>query len=80
MDASLPSNQASYILFCLHASCMGACSGPAKHARCLLISFRDYGPPKVDRIGGIWGSQYNMPKAIFYLREGDYKPQVPRHL
>ena len=23
-------------------------------------------------MGGIWGSYYNIPKAIFYLLEGDY--------
>ena len=26
---------------------------------------------EVDRIGGIWGSYYKIPKAIFYLLEGD---------
>ena len=31
-------------------------------------------PPRVDRIWGIWGSYYNIPKAIFYLLKGDYKP------
>ena len=25
-----------------------------------------------DRIWGIWGSYYNIPKAIFYLLKGDY--------
>ena len=31
------------------------------------------------RIWGIWESYYNIPKAIFYLSEGDYnpKPLVP---
>ena len=24
------------------------------------------------RIWAIWGSYYNLPKAIFYLLEGDY--------
>ena len=28
-------------------------------------------PPKVDRIWGIWGLSYNIPKAIFYLLKGD---------
>ena len=28
---------------------------------------KHYGPPQVDIIWGIWGSCYNMPKAIFYL-------------
>ena len=31
-----------------------------------------YSPPEVDRTWGIWGSYYNMPKAIFYLLKGDY--------
>ena len=26
------------------------------------------------RIWGIWGSYYHIPKAIFYLLQGDYKP------
>ena len=29
--------------------------------------------PKVDRIWGIWGPYYNIPKAIFYLLQGDYR-------
>ena len=28
----------------------------------------------VDRIWGIWGSDYNIPKTIFYLHKGDYRP------
>ena len=31
-----------------------------------------YSPPEVDRIWGIWGSSYNIPKAIFYLLKGDF--------
>ena len=27
----------------------------------------------VDSIWGIWGSFYNIPKAMFYLFQGDYK-------
>ena len=27
----------------------------------------------MDRIWGIWGSYYNIPKAIFYLLKGDYR-------
>ena len=34
-----------------------------------------YSPPPVDRIWGIWGSYYNIPKAIFYLLVGDYNPK-----
>ena len=33
-----------------------------------------YSPPKVDRICGIWGVYYNIPKAIFNLLKGDYTP------
>ena len=32
-----------------------------------------YSPPKVDRIWGVWGPYYNIPKAIFYLLKGDYR-------
>ena len=31
-----------------------------------------YSPPEVDRIWGIWGSYYDIPKTIFYLLKGDY--------
>ena len=31
-----------------------------------------YSPPEVDRIWGIWGFYYNVPKAMFYLLKGDY--------
>ena len=31
-------------------------------------------PPQVDRLLGIWGSYYKMPKAIFYLLKGGLKP------
>ena len=39
----------------------------------LNISTQCYSPPEVDRIWGIWGSYYNIPKAIFYLPKGDYR-------
>ena len=29
--------------------------------------------PRGDRTWGIWGSYYNIPKAIFYLLKGDYR-------
>ena len=35
--------------------------------------FRVIVPPFVDRRWGIWGSYYNIPKAIFYLLLEDYK-------
>ena len=31
--------------------------------------FRVFGPSEVDIIWDIWGSYYNMPKAVFYLRK-----------
>ena len=31
-----------------------------------------YSSPEVDRIWGIWGSYYNVPKATFYLLKGHY--------
>ena len=37
------------------------------------IGFLAYGPLLVDRRWGIWGSCYNIPKAMFYLLEGDYR-------
>ena len=30
-----------------------------------------YSPPSVDRIWGVWGSYYDIPKAIFYLLKLD---------
>ena len=35
-----------------------------------------YSPPEVDRIWGIWESEYNIPKAIFHLLKGDYTPDA----
>ena len=34
------------------------------------VSGLGYSPPEVDRIWGIWGSYYSVPKAIFYLLKG----------
>ena len=31
-----------------------------------------YSPPQVDRTRGFWGSDYNIPKALFDLPKGDY--------
>ena len=31
-------------------------------------------PPEVDRIWDIWGSYSHLPKALFYLLKGNYKP------
>ena len=36
---------------------------------CLL--FRVYSLPQVDRLRGIWGSNCNIPKAIFDLLKGE---------
>ena len=30
----------------------------------------------IDRIWGIWGSYYNIPKAIFYLLKGDSRGTI----
>ena len=35
-------------------------------------SASNYSSPLVDRIWGVWGSYYNIPKAIFYLLRGLY--------
>ena len=37
---------------------------------CTSCCGRHYSAPQVDRIWGIWGSYYDIPKAIFYLLEG----------
>ena len=47
-------------------------TGPCAMARRLLA--RTSSPSQVDRIWGIWGSYYTMPKAVFYLLQGDYSP------
>ena len=31
-----------------------------------------FSPPQVDRLWGIWGSYYDIPKAIVYLLKGGY--------
>ena len=33
-----------------------------------------HSPPQADRIWGVWGPHYRIPKAIFYLLKGDYNP------
>ena len=33
-------------------------------------------PSYADRIWGIWGPYYSIPKAILYLLKGDYNPEV----
>ena len=38
-------------------------------------SLLPYSPSQVDRIWGMWGSYYKIPKAIFYLLKGDYNPK-----
>ena len=42
-----------------------------------VLGFRASSPP-LDRLWGIWGSYCNMPKAVFYLLQGDYKDRVYR--
>ena len=36
-----------------------------------MLQHREF-PIGVDRIWGLWGSYYNIPKAIFYLLKEDY--------
>ena len=32
---------------------------------------KTYSPPQVDTIWGIWGSYYNILKAVFHLHKGE---------
>ena len=41
-----------------------------------IIRLSPYSPPYVDRIWGIWGSYYSIPKVIFYLLEAHYNPKL----
>ena len=45
----------------------------AQDLKCLKTRPYLYSPPYVERIWGMWGSYYTIPKAIFYLLKGDYK-------
>ena len=42
----------------------------------VLTGYIGFRAPEVDRIWGIWGSYYHIPKATFYLLKGDYKPNT----
>ena len=55
-------------MFCLLEKVEGKVLG--QHRR--NPNHKPYSPPEVDRIWGIWGSCYNIPKAIFYLLKKDY--------
>ena len=37
-----------------------------------FLGFGGYSSSEVDRRWGMWRSDYNMPKAVFYLLKGDY--------
>ena len=39
----------------------------------IFLAPKPYSPPEVERIWGMWGSYYNIPKPIFYLLKGDHK-------
>ena len=39
----------------------------------LLENIQENSPPSADRIWGMWGCHYNLPKAIFYLVKGGRK-------
>ena len=52
-------------------------SGLRRHSSDAIIghfaaTVRVYSPPYLDRIWGIWGSYYNIPKAVSFLLQGDY--------
>ena len=36
------------------------------------VGIKTSSPPEVDRIWGMWGSYYNIPKPLFYLLKEDY--------
>ena len=48
--------------------------GARHHDKHFVLGEWTCSPPSVDRIWGIWGSYYDMPRAIFYLLEGDLPP------
>ena len=37
-----------------------------------MLGFQNIWSPLRDRLWGIWGSYYDIPRAIFYLLKGDY--------
>ena len=43
------------------------------------LALRAYSPPSVDRVWVVWGSSYNVPKAIFYRLKGDYDSMQRKH-
>ena len=44
----------------------------------LKCTLQYYSPPYVDRIRAIWGSYFDIPKAIFYLLRGDCNDEKPK--
>ena len=61
----------------LFVGCAAKLLEPNRHLRGSCTRFS---PPEVDRTWDIWGSYYNIPKAILYLRKGDYNNLNSRHL
>ena len=45
-----------------------------------FLGFSVYRPPEVDRIWGIRGSYYHIPRAIFYLLKGGYRERATGHI
>ena len=43
------------------------CLSPYPIPSSMPLNPKPYSPPDVDRIWGIWGSSYNIPKPVFYL-------------
>ena len=56
-------------IFCSNVFSPKQCRASRSHRR---LCRGGYSPPYVDRIWGIWGSECNIPEAMFYLRKGDY--------
>ena len=50
----------------MHCTVQQTCS------KILPPKVKPYNPPEVHRIWGIWGSYYNIRKAIVYLLKGNY--------
>ena len=62
-----------YYASCSTGSATKACSTKVSRMPAAVMSLPKVGGfrvPRIDRIWGIWGSYYSIPKAIFYLLKG----------
>ena len=67
------------VFWCLTKNCRGRKAGASArglpHEHWVWeLNPEPYIPPEVDRIWDIWGSYDSIPKTIFYLLKGDYRP------